>query len=344
MRKQLGVLLAALFYYSGLVKLSRWLMRYSRQRVIILNYHRASSGDLRRQLLYLRHHYRIMPIEEALAELYAPAGKQERRSDRRTPLVLTFDDGYGDFSTHAFKLACQLQVPVTVFLIPGYVESGRRFWWEEGEHLVANTQVDRVTLDERTYHLSQANERSALSQAIDRRLRAASSVKERETFLRCMYDLLALPTDQVANTAKAAMNRSLTWDEIRAMRESGWVTFGAHSMNHPVLSALADPAELHYEIETCRTLLEQELGYPVRIFAYPVGKPEDIGDEAVKVVQAAGYACAVTTVHGYATARSDPFRIERLLTDVGRHWLVLAAEVSGIWRCFSPLWKKVVGV
>jgi len=344
MRKQLGVLLATLFYYSGLVKLSRWLMQYSKRRVIILNYHRASGGDLRRHLLYLRRHYRIMPIEEALAELYAPAGKRERKDDRRTPLVLTFDDGYRDFYTHAFKLVCQLQVPVTVFLIPGYVESGGRFWWEEGEHLVANTQVDRVTLDERTYHLSQANERSPLSQAIDRRLRTAPSVKEREAFLTFMYDLLAISMNQVTDTAKAAINRSLTWDEIRAMQESGWVTFGAHSMNHPVLAALADPVELDYEIKACRTLLEQQLECPVRTFAYPVGKLEDIGDEAVKVVRMAGYTCAVTTVHGYATARSDPFRIERLLTDVSRHWLVLAAEVSGIWRCFSPLWKKVVGV
>src|SRR5579885_2506290 len=293
MRKRLGVLLATLFYYSGLVKLSRWLMRDSQRRVIILNYHRASGGDLRRQLLYLRRHYRIMPMEEALAELYTPAEKQERRYDRRTPLVLTFDDGYRDFYTHAFKLACQLQIPITVFLIPGSVESGRCFWLEEEKQLVADTRVDQVTLDGYTYHLSQANERSALSQAIDRRLRAAPSVKERETFL--------------------------TWDEIRTMQQSGWVTFGAHSMNHPILAALADPAELHYEIKACRTLLEQQLGCAVRTFAYPVGKPEDFGEEAVKVVQEAGYVCAVTTVYGYATMQSDPFRIERLLTDVSRH-------------------------
>ncbi|HZO72283.1 MAG TPA: polysaccharide deacetylase family protein [Ktedonobacteraceae bacterium] len=344
MRKRLGVLLATLFYYSGLVKLSRWLMQDSQRRVIILNYHRASGGDLRRQLLYLRRHYRIMPMEEALAELYAPARKQERHDDRRTPLVLTFDDGYRDFYTHAFKLACQLQIPITVFLIPGYVESGRCFWWEEGDQLVADTQVDQVTLDGRTYHLAQANERSALSWAIDRRLRAAPSVRERETFLTCIYGMLAIPANQRVDAAKAAISRSLTWDEIRTMQQSGWVTFGAHSMNHPILAALTDPAELHYEIKACRTLLEQQLGCAVRTFAYPVGKPEDFGEDAVKVVQEAGYVCAVTTVYGYATVQSDPFRIERLLTDVSRHWLVLAAEISGIWSFFSPLWKRVVGV
>ncbi len=344
MRKRLGVLLATLFYYSGLVKLSRRLMQHAERRVIILNYHRASGGDLRRQLLYLRRHYRIMPMEEALAELYVSAEKRERGYDRRTPLVLTFDDGYRDFYTHAFELVCQLQIPVTVFLIPGYVESGGCFWWEEGDHLVANAQVDQVALDGRTYHLAQAKERSALSQAIDHRLRAAQSVKEREAFLTFMYSMLAVPTELAAEPAKAAMSRSLTWDEIRTMQESGWVTFGAHSMNHPILAALADPVELHYEIKACRTLLEQHLRCPVNTFAYPVGKPEDIGEEAIKVVREAGYTCAVTTVPGYATANSDPFRIERLLTDVSRHWLVLAAEISGIWSFFSPLWKRIIGI
>jgi hypothetical protein len=27
------------------------------------------------------------------------------------------------------------------------------------------------------------------------------------------------------------------------------------------------------------------------------------------------------------------------LGDVSRHWLVMAAETSGVWHFFSPLWK-----
>ena len=340
MRKRLGILLAALFYYSGLVKLARRLMRQTKRRVIIINYHRASGGDLRRHLLYLRRHYRILPIEEAFKELFAPCGGQQQKADQRTPLVLTFDDGYHDCYTHAFKLACQLRIPITIFLIPGYVENGKHFWWDERDYLVANAHVDQATLDGRTYHLSLLCEQVALRQAIDRRLRCAHSVKERETFLALVYNLLAVPPEP----AKAAVNRSLTWDEIRTMQQSGWVSFGAHTMNHPILAALADPAELQYEVAACRTLLEQQLGSAVRTFAYPVGKPEDIGDEAIKAVREAGYACAFTTVCGYATAQSDPFRIERLLTDVSRHWLVLAAEISGIWSFFSPLWKRMIGI
>src|SRR5207248_10598821 len=138
-------LIAACLYYSGLVKLFRWWTERSGPNLVILNYHCAAGGDyyhtigvhLRRHLLYLRRHYRILHLETALEELYRPPhekGPQWR--DRRTRLVLTFDDGYHDHYTHAFALACELQVPITIFLVPGYIESGRRFWWMEGDQLV----------------------------------------------------------------------------------------------------------------------------------------------------------------------------------------------------------------
>src|SRR5438067_4891813 len=100
----------------------KWL-RHKGGHLVILNYHRASGGDLRRHLLYLRRHYRMLHLEEALEELYT-SKPTERMCDRRTPLVLTFDDGYRDNYTHAFALARELRVPLTIFLVPGYVESG----------------------------------------------------------------------------------------------------------------------------------------------------------------------------------------------------------------------------
>src|SRR5947207_2136406 len=110
MSKQVPLL--AVCYYIGLVKLALWWRRRFRRRVIILNYHRAGD-NLRRHLLYLRRHYRILHLEEALEELYTPGKSEKHSCDRRTLLVLTFDDGCRDNYTHAFPLACELQVPLT---------------------------------------------------------------------------------------------------------------------------------------------------------------------------------------------------------------------------------------
>jgi peptidoglycan/xylan/chitin deacetylase (PgdA/CDA1 family) len=335
MRQRLGVIVAALFYYSGLVKLARWLTKRSGQRLIILNYHCATGGDLRRHLLYLRRHYRLLHLEEALEELYHPCKKHGLSQDQRTPLVLTFDDGYHDNYTHAFALAQELQVPITIFLIPGYIDSGKCFWWKEGECLAHRAKVDEVTIEGRTYYMGRAEERSLLAKAIDDRLRHAKAVAEREAFLDAVRNALAIPSTETVEE----IGKPLTWAEVHEMGESGWVSFGAHTMHHPVLAYLKDPAEIRSEVNDCRRVLEEHLGHAVRTFAYPIGRPEHIGEEGLRTVQEAGYDWAVTAINGINTPQSDPHQLRRVLGDVSRHWLVMAAEVSGVWHFFSPLWK-----
>src|SRR5712692_7747336 len=193
MRERIKLFVAACLYYSGLVKLLRWWAQRFGPRLIILNYHCAAGGDLRRHLLYLRRHYRLLHLEEALEELYMPHRQCKQPSDRRTPLVMTFDDGYHDNYTYGFALVRELQVPITIFLIPGYMDSVNCFWWQEADHLVHHAQVDEVTVEGRTYRLVHPEERSALVQTIDARVRYATSVAEREAFLTRIREALVVP-------------------------------------------------------------------------------------------------------------------------------------------------------
>ncbi|GAC1362546.1 MAG: hypothetical protein NVS2B12_19710 [Ktedonobacteraceae bacterium] len=341
MRKNARVWVAACLYYSGLVALFRWLMRRAGPRLIILNYHR-SKGDLRRHLLYLRRHYRMLHLDEALEELYGGQRDTQQSRDRRTPLVLTFDDGYHDNYVHAFKFANELQVPITIFLIPGYIDSGDFFWWGESNRLVKCAGVEKVALDGRVYQLDGADDRAALAKLIDSRLRFASSVAEREAFLQMIRQLLVVPGASDASSHESNFDLPLSWAEAMKMQESGWVSFGAHTMHHPVLAYLSDPSEVRSEILSCREVLEQRLGRSIRTFAYPIGRTEHIGEEAVSAVKEAGYRWAVTTMRGVATPVSDPYRIERILGEASRHWLLMAAETSGVWYKISPLWKPFI--
>lgn len=136
--------------------------------------------------------------------------------------------------------------------------------------------------------------------------------------------------------------RSLTWDEVSEMEQSGWVSFGAHPMNHPILAYLADPEEVNSEIWDCKRKQEMQLGHPVRTFAYPVGKLELLGEYGLQAVRNSEYCWAVTTVNGVMTKQCNPFLLQRQLGGVSRNWLVIAAEVSGFWKMFSPLWKNSI--
>src|SRR6266480_5476593 len=95
MYRRIEMLIAACLHHSGLLKLGRWWTERSGKRLIILNYHcaaggdfyRTVGGDLRRHLLYLRRHYRILHLEAALKELYMlPYENAPQRRDRCTSL------------------------------------------------------------------------------------------------------------------------------------------------------------------------------------------------------------------------------------------------------------------
>lgn len=320
------IAVAACLYYSGCVRLARWWVR-RKPCTIVLNYHAASGGYLREHMLYLRRHYRVLHLQDVLEGT-------STGSDSRTPLVMTFDDGYRDNYTHAFALACELQMPITIFLIPGYIESGNRFWWFESRYLLKHTQVEKISLDGKVLHLTQSEDRQALEQAITTHLHHAPSVAEREAFLTSMHEALAVPT---ALSAEEEGTQPLTWSEVREMQASGRVSFGAHTLHHPILSQLTDEAEVLREIQECRVVLEQQLDQPVRSFAYPVGQRQHIGERVVQMVQQAGYDWALTTVDGFNNSQSNPYLLRRVETDVSQHWLILAAEAAGLWSFFARL-------
>ncbi len=337
MRERIRVFVAACFYYSGLVKLAHWWIRRSGRKLIILNYHRAVGENLRLQMRYLCRHYRIMHLETALEELYTEHNVEKPSHDRRMPLVLTFDDGYRDNYTYGFVLARELQIPFTVFLIPGYIESGDRFWWLEGKRLVKRAQVDKVAVDGQLYYLNQTEEQDRLARTIDNRLRHSTSVAEREGFLTAIRESLNVPSTV---TLEEEASSPLTWAEIHEMEASGFVSFGAHTMHHPILTYLTDPEEVRYEVVDCRTVLEQRLGHPVQTFAYPIGKFEHIGEEGLQAVKAAEYKWAFTTIEATNTPKSDPYLLRRLPGDIEQHWLVMASELVGLLGIFSRIRKK----
>ncbi|HZS78641.1 MAG TPA: polysaccharide deacetylase family protein [Ktedonobacteraceae bacterium] len=329
MRKFVMIFVAACLYYSGCVRLARWWNR-RKPRVIVLNYHEASGGYLREHMLYLQRHYRVIHLEDALEQL--DSGLQG--DDPRTALVMSFDDGYHDNYSHAFPLARELNIPFTVFLIPGYIDRDRRYWWLEERHLLKHTKVEKIALDGKILHLNDPSERLELAQTITRHLHTAPSVAEREAFLTMLHQTLDVPAGLAE---EEETTRPLTWQEIRAMQESGLISFGAHTLHHPILSSLIDEKELLDEVKECRTVLEQQLGRPVRSFAYPVGQVQHISKGVVQAVQQAGYKWAFTTVNGFNDQKSNPYLLRRIETDVSQHWLILAAEAAGLWSLFARL-------
>ncbi len=331
MHNRIRFYISALFYYTGLVKLVRWCSQRSGRSLTILYYHSAIGKNLRSQWLYLRRHYRILSLAAALEELQTPYQETCAKQDHRPLLAITFDDGYYDNYTHAFALASALQIPITIFLIPGYTGLANAFWW--ADRFIRLARVDRAAFEGHTYHLNLPEERKTLAQLIDERVSHAVSKVDQEQLLISFCELLAIPSSSFPREEPIPL---LTWAQIREMEESGWVSFGAHTIHHVDLQRLTNSAEVLDEVAECRTLLEHQLRYSVDIFAYPHGH---IGDYGLRAVEQTGYRWAVTTVPGRNIHRSNPYLLQRRNAHADRQTVIMAAEIAGIWNFFTHLKK-----
>jgi hypothetical protein len=66
------------------------------------------------------------------------------------------------------------------------------------------------------------------------------------------------------------------------------------------------------EIADGKHRLEEIIGAPVTLFAYPNGKPgQDYAAEHVRMVREAGFSAAVSTAAGVAAEGSDLFQLPR---------------------------------
>ena len=85
----------------------------------------------------------------------------------------------------------------------------------------------------------------------------------------------------------------LTWDQIKEMAEND-ISFGAHTVNHPVLSRIPlNKAE--YEIVESKKRIEENIGKPVTSFAYPFGKKSQYSSALFPILRDFEFKCAVRT-------------------------------------------------
>lgn len=102
-----------------------------------------------------------------------------------------------------------------------------------------------------------------------------------------------VPTEHVGET-----HRVMSWNELRELSKTpGW-TVGSHNASHARLSwrlydesEEAQKARLLEEAHSSRLRLEERLGLPIELFAYPFGEAPAVAREAVAE---AGYRAAFT--------------------------------------------------
>ena len=301
-------------------EMARWFANpRSNPGFLIVTYHRIleqcdpydARGVVRRsvfenQLRMLKRCCAVLPLPEVID-----------RIDRGAPLprrcvALTFDDGYRDFSTLAWPLLRRYRLPATLFVTVQALERG--FLWPDLlRHAIRHTKATHVTLKTLeatgpwTARLTNQAERLQAVQQLSARLKVLRH-DEKENVLQALVDNLF--DDRGSPDASLPSRLTLSWQELETLVSEG-LDIGAHTMTHPSLAYLPEH-EAAEEIRLSRQVLEQRLGKPIAHFCYPHGTASDVSPQVQRLVQAAGFRSACTTLNGINRCSTDRFLLKRI--------------------------------
>jgi peptidoglycan/xylan/chitin deacetylase (PgdA/CDA1 family) len=244
-------------------------------------------------LLLLHREYRVVSLAELLCQPQDSQGRQH--------VALTFDDGWADSYEHVFPLLLHYETPATVFLCPGLMEQGHllpeerfaRIWqWCGVQH-----ETSFLLRDLRKWGL---NGNGHPSRKVWSGLLKRLPLDAKLLLLSHLETTYAVPPCEERHF--------LTWEEVRIMRRSGYISFGSHTMRHCTLGAEQSDC-LHEELRNSRRAIELQLQEEVRILAYPNGSWNQRVTEAAKQ---AGYSHCFTTGHGTFRPATNPMAIPRI--------------------------------
>ncbi len=245
-----------------------------------------TCSAFRRQLDYLGRHYEVVGLDELLAQRDDPGGK----------VAITFDDGYADNYLHAMPLLKERQMPATVFMIAGLMESGSGVWRDRLARTIADKGPADLRLDDgdgvRTFPFQGHYGRQM--KAAEQWLQGLSA-QQREAVL--------------AERPDADEDRFLDVAELKAL-ERNRIKIESHTVNHSYLPDL-DEAAARRELAESRSLLEQALGSPVDLLAYPYG---GYNSQIQALSRKAGYRAALGAERGLLRPDTDLFAIPRIGT------------------------------
>jgi peptidoglycan/xylan/chitin deacetylase (PgdA/CDA1 family) len=311
-RDQAAALLAKPVLRSLARRLPRW------RGLIVLNYHRigeragepwdrtlwnVSAETFDRQLEHLARNAEVVAPEDVIGLA------RERRRGRH--VLVTFDDGYRDNYEIAFPLLTRHGVRAAFFPTVGFLDGALGAWWDELAWMVRRATADSLPPGEwATRALPLGPEQDATIAVLVAHYKAL----EGEQTDRLLERIAAASGAGRPSRAESA-EQWMTWDMVRELHSAG-MAIGGHTVTHPIL-ARRSSAQQEHEIATAAERLAQELGHPMRWFAYPVGSRDSYDAGTQRILAEHGVELAFAFEGGFASFASwKPFEVPRVHVSV----------------------------
>lgn len=258
------------------------------------------EASFRSQMNYIKEHFDVIPLLEA-------AERMKHGKIHRPTAAITFDDGYQDNYDVAFPILYEAQLPATVFLTTGLVNTNDTLWFCRLNRAMANTSRFSFEWYGQNYNLSGPAHKVQVLTAMKACLKELSPSR---LLVETRKLILELGDDPDSPIEVESPFRMLKAQAITEMTASGLIEFGAHGHTHAILSRLS-LEEQYDEIERSVNAVQELTGHRCRVFAYPNGRVTDFDQETVRILESCGVNTAVTAIEGPNDRTTSPYQLKR---------------------------------
>lgn len=291
-----------------------------------LNLSHVSIANFDAQIRWLKENYDIIRLENLNSEIM---------KDGRDAVAISFDDGYADVYRNALPVLKKYNVPATVFVTTGNIDTG---FPNHTERIITaclkpNEYHEMFKLNDNflkcNFKTRNLKERLFFYEAIRDLFRHIEPDlrKKYETILYNWAGISGLEDDS---------KRVLRSEEIRELSECQLITIGSHTVNHASLKWIS-PLIQEYELVESKKTLESITSKKVELFAYPWGSPDDYTEESFSILKKVGYKSAFTTNNDPIELDYNPFCVSR--------WMVFDHTLDEFVNYIDTVFeKKIDGV
>ena len=290
----------------------------------------ATPAAFERIAEFLAHEYHVASMGEAIDAVVRNRPLPDRS------VLLTFDDAYRDFASHAWPTLKRYGLPATLFVPTAYAGThAREFWWDQLYRALRSAPVDR--LDDTPIGPIVFNTPDRLRRCMRRLQSYLKSIPHADAMnvVERLCEAVKCPTMPARST--------LTWAELRTLAKDG-VTLAPHTRTHPLLTRVT-AEEVREEIAASRDDLARETGQCSPVFAYPAGA---YNASVQRVLREEGFQLAFTTVGGHNVLPCGEGNLQLRRTNISprtsrtllRMRLTRWAGSVDEWRCGQVQWPS----
>jgi len=298
----------------AVMKLSKMLHKAMfRRHLAILCYHAIVSSRLevddwcfleeisfRQQMNYLQRNFTVLHLSKALDQLLS--GKIHEPT-----AVITFDDGYQNNYDLAFPILREMNLPATIFLTTGLLNTSDTLWFCRLHHAVTHTTKSSLEWAGCSYDLTTTDIRAKTLFVLYTKLKKLPHSK-------LLYEnrkiILKLGLDADLPMELGAPYRMLDHDAIKTMASTGLIEFGAHTHSHAILSLLSREEQIK-EISRSVQVVQEVTGRPCECFSYPNGQPQDYDADTIHALKSCKIRGAVTGITGPNDSTTPALELRR---------------------------------